>query len=224
VRPRGGTGAVTVAKAYRLLRTILGTAVEDRLIRTNPCRIKGAAVEKSPERPVLTVAEVYALADAMPKRFRLLVLLATFCSMRWGELAELRRRDVDAEAGFVLITRGVVELVDGSLLIGGPKTAAGRRVVAIPGALLDDIREHLEEFTGPGGQALIFTGFKGTMLRRSNFQTYWTSALRDAGLRDVHFHDLRHTGNTLAAQSGAHLWRLAQPPPAAIGHATGTDG
>jgi integrase len=48
--------------------------------------------------------------------------------------------------------------------------------------------------------------------------------LEGAGIKDVHFHDLRHTGNTLAAQSGAHLWRLAQPPPAAIGHATGTDG
>ena len=62
-------------------------AVDDRLIRMNPCRIKGASVERSPERPVLTVAEVYAVAGAMPKRYRLMVLLATFCSLRFGELA-----------------------------------------------------------------------------------------------------------------------------------------
>ena len=47
--------AVTVAKAYRLLKAILNTAVDDGLIRRNPCRIKGAGQEKSPERPVLTV-------------------------------------------------------------------------------------------------------------------------------------------------------------------------
>jgi hypothetical protein len=57
-----GVSAVTTAKAYRLLKSIFATAVEDSLIRRNPCRIKGASVEKSPERPVLTVAEVYALA------------------------------------------------------------------------------------------------------------------------------------------------------------------
>jgi hypothetical protein len=81
----GGLGEVTVAKAYRLLRTIMQTAVEDRLIRNNPCQIKGASVERSPERPTLSVAQVYAVADAMPPRYRVLVLLATFCSMRFGE-------------------------------------------------------------------------------------------------------------------------------------------
>jgi integrase len=86
----GGLGTVTVAKAHRLLRTIMGTAVEVRLIRSNPCQIKGASTELIPERPVLTVAQVYALADGMPPRYRLLVLLATFCSLRWGEVAAMR--------------------------------------------------------------------------------------------------------------------------------------
>ena len=76
----GGLGPVTAAKAYRLLRSILSTAVEDRLIKTNPCYIKGAAVERSPERPVLTVAEVYKLADAMHPRFRALILVAALGS------------------------------------------------------------------------------------------------------------------------------------------------
>jgi hypothetical protein len=51
----GGLGLVTTATAYRLLRSILSTAVEDRLIESNACHIKGASVERSPERPVLTV-------------------------------------------------------------------------------------------------------------------------------------------------------------------------
>jgi integrase len=100
-----GPGASTVAKAYRLLRGILNTAVEDELIKKNPCRIKNAGVERPEERPVLTVAEVFALAAAVPPRFRSLVLLATFGSMRWGELAALRRNNLDLEARTVKIRR-----------------------------------------------------------------------------------------------------------------------
>lgn len=60
---------VTVAKAYRLLKAILNTAADDGLIRRNPCRIKGASVEKSPERPVLTVRQVFDLAEVIDPRY-----------------------------------------------------------------------------------------------------------------------------------------------------------
>jgi integrase len=133
-----GVGEVTTAKAYRLLRTILATAVEDRIIRTNPCQIKGAAVERSPERPTLTVAEVYALADAMPERFRMLVLLATFCSLRWGELAALTTDAVDLERGRIHVRATLIEMSDGQQLVGPPKTTGGRRVVAVPPGLVED--------------------------------------------------------------------------------------
>jgi hypothetical protein len=48
------------------------------VIRRNPCRVKGASVERSPERPVLTVAQEYALADTVGQRYRTLVLIACF--------------------------------------------------------------------------------------------------------------------------------------------------
>jgi hypothetical protein len=73
--------AVTTSKAYRLLTAILNTAVDDGLIRRNPCRIKGASVEKSPERPVLTVPEVFALAEAIDERYAALILLAALVSL-----------------------------------------------------------------------------------------------------------------------------------------------
>ena len=88
-----GVSPVTVAKAYRLLKAIFNTAVDDGLIRRNPCRIKGAGMERSPERPVLTIGQVYALAEATGPRYRALVLLAVLGSLRWGELAALRRCD-----------------------------------------------------------------------------------------------------------------------------------
>jgi integrase len=93
-----GAGSVTLAKAYRLLKAIMGTAVDDGAIRRNPCRLKGGGQESSPERPVLTVAQVFDLAEAISGRYRALVLLGSFGSLRWGELAALRRSDIDLAA------------------------------------------------------------------------------------------------------------------------------
>jgi len=67
----------TAAKSYRLLSTIMNTAVSDGIIVSSPCRVRGAGIEHADERPVATVAEVKALADAMPDHLRLVVLLAT---------------------------------------------------------------------------------------------------------------------------------------------------
>jgi integrase len=105
-----GAKAATVAKAYRLLKAIMATAVDDGLIRRNPCRIRGASLDKSPERPVLTVPQVFALADAISQRYRALILLAVFGSLRWGELAALRGTDIDMDARTVKVQRTLTEL------------------------------------------------------------------------------------------------------------------
>lgn len=83
-------GASTTEKCYRLLRAILNTAVQDEVIAKNPCSIKGAGVERPAERPTLTVPQVAALADAIAPEFRALVLTATFCGLRLGEMLALR--------------------------------------------------------------------------------------------------------------------------------------
>jgi len=203
-----GVGPVTTAKAYRLLKAILNTAVDDGLIRRNPCRITGAGQEKSPERPVLTVSQVFALADAFDRRYRLLILLAVFGSLRWGELAALRRRHIDLGSGTVRIVEAVVELTDGSRVTGPPKSSASRRIVSIPGFLLPDVKSHLDLFTMPGEDSIVFIGPLGAPLRRPNFTRAWRQATTSAGLSGIHFHDLRHTGNTMAGEAGASLREL----------------
>ena len=60
------------------------------------------------------------------------VLLAIFCSLRWGELAALRRCDIDLEAGTVRVVRQVTTLSSGRQVIGPPKSEAGKRVVIVP--------------------------------------------------------------------------------------------
>lgn len=98
---RAETGPTQRARAYSLLRTILNTAVADDVILVNPCRIRGAGTAKTARdiRPA-SLAELEALTAAMPPRYRLMVLLAAWCSMRFGELAELRRGEVPGTPGF----------------------------------------------------------------------------------------------------------------------------
>ncbi|WP_433417522.1 tyrosine-type recombinase/integrase [Microtetraspora malaysiensis] len=204
-----GVSAVTTAKAYRLLKAIFNTAVDDLLVRRNPCRIKGAGQEKSPERPVLTVAQVYALADAIEPRFRALVLLGTFGSLRWGELTGLRRRDVDLDAGTVRVERQLIRITGQGLVFTEPKSAAGKRTVVFPELIAQDLRAHIKDFAQDGDDGLIFVGPDDGPLWNSNFnRRFWGKALTDAGLAKIHFHDLRHTGNTLAANAGASIREL----------------
>jgi integrase len=88
-------GATTGAKSYRLLQTILATAVDDDVLEKNPCRIRGAGVEHSKERPIATIEQVYALTDAIDPMYRVLVLTATFTSLRLGEPRALTRKHLN---------------------------------------------------------------------------------------------------------------------------------
>ena len=204
-----GVSTVTTAKAYRLLKAILNTAVDDGIIRRNPCRIKGAGQEASAERPVLTIAEVYALADAIDQRYRALVLLGTFASLRWAELAALRPSDIDLELCTIRVDRQLIEQLGGGSAFGPPKSVAGRRAVPFSDIIRADLREHLERFASEDDEALVFTSPMGTPMRHSNFyRRVWLPAVAKVGRPGIHFHDLRHTGNTLTADEGANLREL----------------
>ena len=141
---RSGPGSLTPAKSYRLLRTILNTAVADGVIARNPCAIVGAGIERSAERPVATLAQVWALADAVPPHFRALVLTAAFGGLRFGELAGLTRDCVDLAAGTITVRRALVQRDDGTLQLGPPKSEAGRRTFTIPAALVPELAAHLD--------------------------------------------------------------------------------
>ncbi len=259
-----GVSATMTAKAYRLLRAVLMTAVEeDKILPRNPCRVRGAGTEQAPERPVLTVAQVFELAELagrrpignvrqlagggyrlrfqrhgqmhtapevylsrpdaeralwamtldgradcnQDRRYSALVLLATFGSLRWGEATALRRCDIDLDAATVRVRIAYVERSTGEIILGPPKSKAGRRIVGIPQVIMPDLRHHLAVFVKAGPSALAFPGTKGGPLRRGNFNKLsgWPQAVAAIGAPGLHFHDLRHTGNSFAAASGAGL-------------------
>ncbi len=204
------------AHAYGLLRTIMTTAVADEVVAANPCRIRGAGTARTRHQTrVATLPELEVIVAAMPARYRLMVLLAAWCGLRFGELAELRRADVDLEAGKVRVTRGVTRAA-GEVFIGDPKSDAGVRPVSVPPHLLPLLQAHLDQHVGNGPGALLFPAGHGGNLAPSTLYKSWYPARASAGRPDLRFHDLRHTGATLAAATGATLADLMSR----MGHST----
>jgi integrase len=91
----------------------------------------------------------------------------------------------------------------GQSIVKEPKSAAGRRTIAIPEFLIPDVTKHLERFTGDAPDSLVFNGVSGGPLSAHVLQTAWQRARANVGRTDLHLHDLRHTGLTLAAATGA---------------------
>ncbi|HVC26210.1 MAG TPA: site-specific integrase [Acidimicrobiales bacterium] len=208
-------GSTQPGKAYKLLRAILNQAVEDGLLRANPARVRGAGKDTAVERPVAMPEEVAAIAAAMDEPYRPMVLLAAYCSLRFGELAGLRRRHVDLLHRTVRIAEQAVELSDGTVIFKEPKSES-RRTVAVPAELIAVLEDHLARSVGPEPDALLFTSPEGYALRRTKFRARWTKATAAAGMSGLHLHDLRGSGATWAATAGATIRELM----ARLGHKT----
>jgi len=201
----------TAAKAYRLLSTIMRSAVTDEVLSRNPCQVKGASREAAPERPVASIAEVRALADAMPERLRIAVLLAAWCQLRRGELLGLRRKDVDQLHGTITVAVTRTKTMAGRMVDKAPKTHAGRRTVAVPGNVLPPLVEHLQRFVGAEPDALVLDGGYRPL------RTAWDNA-RHAVAVPYRLHDLRHAGLTWSAATVATVAELMHR----AGHASPT--
>ena len=214
------------AQAYSLLSTIMATAVRDSLIPTNPCIITGAGYSKRVKkiRPA-SLEQLAAIVEAMPERFKVMVLLAAWCALRFGELTALTRGDVvlvrDPDgvliAGELDVSKGAVR-VSGERKQDTTKSEAGERAVSIPPHLLPTIEAHLAEHVDSGAGALLFPADHGGYLAPSTFYRHYYPARSAAGRDDLRFHDLRHTGAVLAASTGATLAELMNR----LGHSTPT--
>lgn len=167
---------------------------------------------------ILTPAQVRTLAEAMPALYRALVFVLAYGGLRWGEACALRRGRCDIGRMRLEIVESLSE-VNGKVVFGPTKTYSRRdaRIPAFVAALLD---EHLQQFTGPAANALVFTSSHGEALRGPNFRRrVWAPALREAGLpAKLRLHDLRHTCASLLVSRGASVKAVASQ----LGHSTPT--
>lgn len=193
----------TASKAYRLLSSIMRTAVVDGIISKSPCTVEGASTEHPTERPTASAEEVELLSGAMPEHLRIVVLLATWCQLRRGEILGLRRMDIDLKQGLIQIVQSRTFGMDGRQIVKSPKTAAGRRSVSVPRPVMKSLIQHLEAFTSGEPESLVVSGRGGSILSRDALQGSWERARLIVGRPDLRLHDMRHTGLTFAATTGA---------------------
>jgi integrase len=165
---------------YGLLRTLLGSAVADGKAPANPCVIRGAASTKRVHRiRPAALPELEKITTTMPAQYQAMILLAAWCALRFGELTELRRKDIELDAdqgrGVIRIRRAVVRTEDG-FQVTTPKSDAGVRDVAIPPHLVGATQEHMAVHVGTGPDALLFPAQHGGHLAPATlYRRYYTA-------------------------------------------------
>lgn len=200
----GSTGASRQASAYRLLRAILNTAIEDEFIEVNPCRIRGANVppKQREEEQVLSPQQITELANLVEARYRAMVLVSAYGTLRHAELIGLQRRDIDLSEGTVTV-RWNLNRVDGAWVRAKPKSKAGERTVYLPPTVVQALRDHLAKFVEASETASVFTTRTVKPVSRYGFGLMLKRAGKKIGRPDVFPHLLRHSALTLTAQVGA---------------------
>lgn len=198
----------TVANMYRLLRQIMQAAVDDRIIRENPCRIGGAATERSAERPIPTVDQVMRLADAIEPRYRAMVIVAAFAGLRRSECLGLTRRhlNLDDVPAILQVERQNVWTDE-----CGYRMTPPRPTPAIGGwpcplwwstswtTTLSSTSHRIRPMRCCSPPAET-----GSTPTPTVWRSRWAQARKTAGV-ECTFHDLRHVAGTLNAQAGATL-------------------
>jgi len=203
------------AHAYQLLHAVCATAVADGLLPSNPCIIPTAMATTTKRQPViLTPAEVAVIADAIePERLRTMVLVMAWCGPRWGEVIELRRRDVAADGSTITVARGATHR-QGVCRIDTPKSGRGRTVVTPP-HIRADVVAHLATID-KGADALLWPPTRGGChFSDRGFRDAFQAALSDTGREGVRTHDLRHFAGTQAARVGNLVETMGR-----LGHST----
>lgn len=214
----------TVRRQYGVLRAIVNYAVANDMLGRSPCRrIKLPEVTPA-KRHIVSADELAALAEAMGGvgAYGPMVYLGTVAGLRWGEVAGLRVGQLDFEARTLAVTQTVVRGRGSAVAFGEPKSAAGRRTLAVPLGLAEMLCEHIRVrgLMVEADDALLFTSPDGGVLRYSNWlRRVWHPATVAAGLGRIvtneatgrkryvglGFHDLRRANATGLVAEGVDI-------------------
>lgn len=212
----GDTHRTRNSHCYAMLHAICETAATDGLLTINPCQIVGAMNTPAKRTPVVpSIEQLAALADAVPERFKALILLKAWCGMRWGEVIELRRSDIDNDAEVVYIARGATHR-KGQCHIDTTKQKQAHAVV-IPPHIRGDMKHHLDVHVAKDDGALLFAPARGGChLNDRVFRDYLDPALEQAGIKEqMRIHDLKHFAGTQTARVATLAETMAR-----LGHRT----
>ena len=221
----------TVRQAHRVFSLLLALAVRDGRLTRNPAEGVKLPRANKVEKTFLTHEQVNALAEAagtlketgangvessedrrLAGERRAIILVLSYCGLRWGELAGLKVGRVDLLRRRLIVAEAVTE-VRGRLVWGTPKTHQ-QRSVPIPRFLVDDLAVVM---AGKAPGDVVFTTRRGAVLRNLNFRRdAFDPAATAVGLEGLTPHELRHTAASLAVSSGANVKAVQRM----LGHAS----
>lgn len=205
------------SKAYKLLSAVLRRAVDEELLTTNPCKVKGAQTAATGRVVMVpTPEEVNAISQAINPRFSEFVLLKAYAGLRFGEITELRRKDLtkvdklapngELIACYEINVSRAVTLVGADHIVAKPKSRASIRRIEVTSRLTSSIEQVLSRIPA-NPEALLFPSPTGEHQRHDVFMNSWNPALKRSGLSDSNFtpHSLRHFAGTQLAKAGANI-------------------
>jgi len=193
----------SVSRDYRTLAAICHFAVDQDLIARSPCR--GIKLPTGAHRSVHVVDadELARLAKAMGD-FGPMAYVAAVLGLRWGEVAGLKVRALDLQNHTLTVSEQITRGKGGQIVIGLPKSDAGRRTLSMPAALADLLRDHLD--SGTDADAWVFPSTSGGPLHYANwYHRIWAPAVAAAGLEGLTFHDLRRANATGLVAAGVDV-------------------
>lgn len=208
-----GLSPRTVRYTHAVLANALDQAVKWRLLTHNPAKHVDLPRQQRKEMAALNREEATRFLEAAKgDRLGFLFSFALSSGMRPGEYLGVQWKDIDLEAGTVVVQRGLVQN-KGGWYFAEPKTSRSRRTIHLPHALLPALHQHrkqqLEERMAMGGDYnnhdLVFATSTGNPLSESNLvKRHFKPLLKRAGLPDIRLYDLRHTCATLLLLKGTN--------------------
>jgi len=209
----GSLSAQTVRHHHTALHKALQTAVEWGLLSRNVADAVRPPRAQRPEMHTWEEDDVTRFLEAAKDTpYYALFYTALFTGMRRSELLGLKWNDVDLILGEVSVTRSLHHLRDGSFVFRQPKTAKGRRTVALPPSAILVLNEHREKQKLDRAMLgilltdddLVFSTLDGKPLRPNTITRAWTMLAARVGVKVIRLHDARHTHASLMLKQGIH--------------------
>lgn len=203
----------TVRYVHRIVRKALAEAVRANRIFRNPADLaRPPRANASGNFKTWSVEELRVFLTACGgERLHAALRLAAMTGMRRGEVLGLRWRDVELDQKRLTVAQALI-LVENKLTFSQPKTARGRRLVALDAETVALLRAHRARQNeeklalGPGYEdsGLVFAKEDGTPVNPNHLTVLFQRIAQRAGLPRIRLHELRHSHATLAFASGVH--------------------
>jgi integrase len=203
----------SVRMLHSILHEALRNAVSWNLVSRNVCDLVSPPKPEKHEAQTLNADQAQRLLE-VAKRHNLeaMLTMAITTGMRHGELLALKWQDIDFIDKSVRVRRTVSFLAGQGYKENDPKTAKGRRKIALPHITIEQLKEHrihqleMRRKAGDAWQErdLVFCNAYGHYMHSGHLRTQFYRLLESAGLPRMRFHDLRHSAATLLLSMGVH--------------------